>query len=81
MGMFTIPIRSSVAKAYEEIDETGRLKPSASYDRIIDVTEELIRFTVLLRPHAEHLADRCPERVERDCPVDMHVEKPGFRAE
>ena len=69
MRMFTIPNQSSVAKAYEEFDEAGRMKPSAYYDRIVDVMEELVRFTVLLRPHAAQLVDRYSERVEADRPV------------
>lgn len=62
MRMFTIPNQSSVAKAYEEFDEGGRMKPSSYYDRIVDVIEELVRFTVLLRPHAEQSVDRYSER-------------------
>lgn len=65
MRMFTIPNQSSVAKAYLEFDEAGRMKPSAYYDRIVDVMEELVRFTVLLRPHAGQLVDRYSERRER----------------
>jgi len=64
MRMFVIPNQSSVAKAYEEFDEQGRMLPSSYYDRIVDVMEELVRFTVLLRPHAETLVDRYSERVE-----------------
>jgi arsenic resistance protein ArsH len=75
MRMFTIPNQSSVAKAYEEFDEAGRMKPSAYYDRIVDVIEELVRFTVLLRPHADQLVDRYSERVEKARPVETHVEK------
>jgi len=78
MRMFVIPNQSSVAKAYEEFDEAGRMKPSAYYDRIVDVMEELVRFTVLLRPHADQLVDRYSERVERDCPVETPVEKAGL---
>jgi len=62
MRMFTIPNQSSIAKAYQEFDEDGRMKPSAYYDRIVDVMEELVRFTVLLRPHQETLTDRYSER-------------------
>jgi arsenic resistance protein ArsH len=62
MRMFTIPNQSSVAKAYDEFDESGRMKPSPYYDRIVDVMEELVRFTVLLRPHAAALVDRYSER-------------------
>jgi len=78
MRMFTIPNQSSVAKAYEEFDEAGRMKPSSYYDRIVDVCEELVRFTVLLRPHAEQLVDRYSERVERDVPVETPVEQAGL---
>lgn len=66
MRMFTIPNQSSVPKAYTEFDEAGRMKPSSYYDRIVDVMEELIRFTVLLRPHAQQLVDRYSERKEAD---------------
>ncbi len=69
MRMFTIPNQSSVAKAYEEFDAAGRMKPSAYYERIVDVCEELVRFTVLLRPHGEQLVDRYSERIEADRPV------------
>ena len=62
MRMFTIPNQSSVPKAYEEFDDAGRMKPSPLYDCIVDVMEELVRFTVLLRPHAEQLVDRYSER-------------------
>lgn len=74
MRMFTIPNQSSVAKAYEEFDEAGRMKPSSYYDRIVDVVEELVRFTVLLRPHGEQLVDRYSERKERGEPVATPVE-------
>jgi arsenic resistance protein ArsH len=70
MRMFTIPNQSSVAKAYEEFDEAGRMRSSAYYDRIVDVCEELVRFTVLLRPHAEQLVDRYSERVEQGQSVE-----------
>jgi arsenic resistance protein ArsH len=62
MRMFTIPNQSSVAMAYKEFDESGRMKPSAYYDRIVDVMEELVRITVLMRPHAAQLVDRYSER-------------------
>jgi arsenical resistance protein ArsH len=62
MRMFTIPNQSSVAMAYKEFDEDGRMRPSAYYDRIVDVMEELVRFTVLTRPHAKQLVDRYSER-------------------
>ncbi|MFX8848499.1 NAD(P)H-dependent oxidoreductase, partial [Acinetobacter baumannii] len=49
MRMFTIPNQSSVAKAFQEFDDAGRMKPSAYYDRLVDVMEELVKFTLLLR--------------------------------
>jgi arsenic resistance protein ArsH len=64
MRMFTIPNQSSVPKAYMEFDETGRMKPSAYYDRLVDVMEELVRFTVLLRDSQALLVDRYSERKE-----------------
>ncbi len=78
MRMVTIPNQSSVAKAYEEYDEAGRMKPSAYYERIVDVMEELVRFTVLLRPHTDQLVDRYSERVERDQPVETPADKAGI---
>ncbi|KKI21530.1 arsenical resistance protein ArsH [Sphingomonas sp. ABOLG] len=70
MRMFTIPNQSSVAMAYQEFDEAGRMKPSSYYDRIVDVMEELVRFTVLMRPHAAQLVDRYSERKQSGMPVD-----------
>jgi arsenic resistance protein ArsH len=65
LRMVTIPNRSSVAKAFAEFDDNGRMTPSNYYDRIVDVMEELVRFTVLLRPHTHQLVDRYSERKER----------------
>ena len=70
MRMFTTPNQSSVPKAFQEFDEAGRMKPSPLYDRIVDVMEELVRFTVLLRPHAAQLVDRYSERKAAGRPVD-----------
>lgn len=70
MRMFTIPNQSSVAKAFEEFDAAGRMRPSAYYDRIVDVMEELVRMTVLLRPHTAQLVDRYSERKEDGRLVD-----------
>ncbi len=78
MRMFTIPNQSSVAKAYQEFDEAGRMLPSAYYDRIVDVMEELVRFTVLLRPHAAQLTDRYSERKDRAEPVATPVDLAGL---
>lgn len=70
MRMFTIPNQSSVAMAYKEFDEAGRMKPSSYYDRIVDVMEELVRFTVLLRPHAPQLVDRYSERKQAGLAIE-----------
>lgn len=70
MRMFTIPNQSSVAMAYKEFDEAGRMKPSSYYERIVDVMEELMRFTVLLRPHTAQLVDRYSERKQAGRVVD-----------
>ncbi|MDO7898366.1 arsenical resistance protein ArsH [Pseudomonas citrulli] len=64
MRMFTIPNQSSVPKAYMEFDDNDRMKPSPFYDRIVDVMEELVKFTVLLRDQKDHLVDRYSERKE-----------------
>ncbi|MBX9614971.1 MAG: arsenical resistance protein ArsH [Caulobacteraceae bacterium] len=62
MRMITIPNQSSVEKAWQEFDDNDRMKPSSWYDRIVDVMEELVRFTILTRPHAGALVDRYSER-------------------
>ena len=64
MRMLTIPNQSSVAKAFMEFDEHDRMKPSSYYDRIVDVLEELVKFTMLTRDVVPHLVDRYSERRE-----------------
>jgi arsenic resistance protein ArsH len=64
MRMVTIPNQSSVAKAFLEFDDAGRMKPSAYYDRVVDVMEELMKFTLLTRDVAPYLVDRYSERKE-----------------
>ncbi len=64
MRMFTIPNQSSVPKAFLEFDDAGRMKPSAYYDRLVDVMEELMKFTLLLRGRQDYLVDRYSERKE-----------------
>lgn len=65
MRMFTIPNQSSVPMAYKEFDDAGRMKPSAYYDRVVDVMEELFKFTLLMRGRSDYLTDRYSERNER----------------
>ena len=62
MRMVTIPNQSSVARAYEEFDANGRMKPSPYYDRLTDVMEELIKFTLLVRDRSDYLTSRYSER-------------------
>jgi len=70
MRMLTIPNQSSVAKAFQEFDEAGRMKPSAYYDRVVDVMEELVKFTLLTRGVSAYLTDRYSERKETAAKLD-----------
>ena len=73
MRMFTIPNQSSVAKAFLEFDEAGRMKPSSYYDRVVDVMEELVKFTLLTRDCAPYLVDRYSERRESAAALSARV--------
>ncbi|SFO76601.1 arsenical resistance protein ArsH [Variovorax sp. OK605] len=64
MRMITIPNQSSVARAFMEFEEDGRMKPSPYYERVVDVMEELLKFTLLTRDCAGYLVDRYSERRE-----------------
>jgi arsenic resistance protein ArsH len=73
MRMITIPNQSSVAKAYEQFDEAGRMKPSPYYDRLVDVAEELVKFTLLTRGVSPYLTNRYSERKEEAAKLEARV--------
>lgn len=73
MRMLTIPNQSSVPKAWQEFDEAGRMKPSAYYDRVVDVMEELVKFTLLTRDIGPWLVDRYSERRETAAELSARV--------
>ncbi len=73
MRMITIPNQSSVAKAYDEFDEAGRMRPSSYYDRVVDVMEELVKFTLLTRDVSPYLTDRYSERKEDARKIEERV--------
>jgi arsenic resistance protein ArsH len=73
MRLITIPNQSSVAKAWAEFDGEGRMKPSAYHDRIVDVMEELVKFTLLTRDRAGYLVDRYSERKESAAALTARV--------
>jgi arsenic resistance protein ArsH len=73
MRMLTIPNQSSVAKAFQEFDQAGRMLPSAYYDRVVDVMEELVKFTLLTRNVSALLVDRYSERKESAAELSARV--------
>ncbi|WLP57683.1 arsenical resistance protein ArsH [Agrobacterium fabrum] len=73
MRMITIPNQSSVAKAFQEFDADGRMKPSSYYDRVVDVCEELVKFTLLTRDASSYLTDRYSERKEEAEKLEQRV--------
>lgn len=73
MRMVTIPNQSSIARAYDEFDEAGRMRPSSYYDRIVDVMEELVKFTLLTRDLSGFLTDRYSERKETAAKLEARV--------
>lgn len=73
MRMVTIPNQSSVPKAFMEFDENNRMKPSPYYDRIVDVMEELVKFTLLIRDRSDYLTDRYSERKETAAELSRRV--------
>ena len=78
MRMLTIPNQSSVAKAFNEFTEDGRMKPSAYYDRVVDVMEELVKLTLLTRDLGPYLVDRYSERRETAAALSARVNQPDL---
>ncbi len=78
MRMITIPNQSSVPKAFMEFDGKGRMKPSPYYNRMVDVMEELMKFTLLTRVQSEHLTDRYSERFESLEALSKRVNQPSI---
>ncbi|MBD8890592.1 arsenical resistance protein ArsH [Roseibium litorale] len=77
MRMVVIPNQSSVPKAFLEFDEQGHMKPSPLYDRVVDVVEELFKFTVLLRGRSDYLVERYSERKESAEELSRRVNQPA----
>jgi arsenic resistance protein ArsH len=73
MRMVTIPNQSSVAKAYQEFEEGGRMKPSSFYDRVVDVMEELVKLTIINRGVSGYLTSRYSERKEAAAKLEERV--------
>lgn len=73
MRLLTIPNQSSIARSWDEFDDAGRMRPSPFYNRLVDVMEELYRFTVLTRDIKDVLVDRYSERVENHAELSKRV--------
>lgn len=73
MRLLTIPNQSSTPKAFLEFDDDGRMKPSSYYDRMIDVMEELVKFTLLTREQMPYLVERYSERKESAAELSKRV--------
>jgi arsenic resistance protein ArsH len=73
MRMVTIPNQSSVAKAFQEFDEAGGMRPSSYYDRVVDVMEELVKFTLINRGVSGYLTSRYSERKEAAAKLEERV--------
>ncbi|MDR3465309.1 MAG: arsenical resistance protein ArsH [Xanthobacteraceae bacterium] len=79
MRMVTIPNQSSVAKAFEEFDQEGRMRPSSYYDRVVDVMEELVKFTLLTRDRSDYLTSRYSERKEAAATLEARMKLSAVR--
>lgn len=77
MQMITIPNQSSIAKAHQEFDEAGLMKPSLAYDRVVDEMEELVKFTLLTRDVAHQLVDRYSDRKANARRIARHLHPRG----
>ena len=75
MRCITIPNQSSVPKAFQQFDDSNRMKPSPFYNRMVDVMEELIKFTLLTRSCSDYLVDRYSERLETGADLIARVNK------
>ena len=75
MRMVTIPNQSSVSKAWMEFDDNDRMKPSSFYDRIVDVMEELMKFTIMIRGRSDYLVDRYSERKETSAEFRQRIDQ------
>lgn len=73
MRMLTIPNQSSVAKAWQEFEPDGHMKPSSYYDRVVDVMEELVKYTLLNRGASDYLTSRYSERKEAAAKLEERV--------
>jgi arsenic resistance protein ArsH len=80
MRLLTIPNQSSTPKAFLEFDEAGRMKPSSFYDRMVDVMEELVKFTILTRDSHAYLLDRYSERTESPEELSKRVNQKAGKA-
>jgi len=76
MRMITIPNQSSVPKAWDEFDDAGRMQPGPYYNRVVDVMEELVKFTLLTRGQSSYLTDRYSERIESVEDLSKRVNMP-----